>query len=399
MWVGGRRGTDTDLRVLYALMGVAISTFIPFYALLLRARGLSADRIGIVLAVTSLAGVAATPFWSHAADTRLGSVHTLQIACAAACVAGLALATTGSSLIAIAPVAAVLGAAQGPQSALTDALTLHELGGPRHIQYGRFRLWLSIGWGIAAIAFGALFTRAGIALMPAVYVAGLALFAIFVSRFPSPRPPTSSIVGSRLGSFGDALRNVPRLPAFVVGVLIFSTSMQAAWQFVPLRIVGRGGDAFLVGVAVGVSAFVEIPFMHSSAAFVERFGLRRVFLAGAVIYAAASTAWAVLPDPLAVTLVRIGLGAGFGLVYVTLVLMTARLVPERLRNTGQALLSICSFGLAPVIGGAVGGIAYQHVGPPRLFAGSAIGIAIGTVVVYLAAVRVDDRDVAAALPP
>jgi PPP family 3-phenylpropionic acid transporter len=380
-------------------MGIAISAFIPYYVLLLRHRGLSADRIGLVLAVTSLAGVAATPFWSHAADTRLGTVHTLQTACAAACIAGLALMATGSSLVAILGVAAVLGAAQGPQSALTDALTLRELGGPRLTQYGRFRLWASIGWGVASIAFGALFTRAGIGLMLAAYVAGLAVYAIYVSRFPSVRPSASSIVESRLGSIGDALLTIPRLAAFMVGVLIFSISTHAAWDFVPLRIVGRGGDAFLVGVAVGVSAFVEIPFMRASTSLVDRFGLRPVFAVGASVYVAASIAWTILPGPLAVTLVRIGIGMGFGLVYVTLVLMTARLVPERLRNTGQALLSICSFGLAPVIGGAVGGVVYQHVGPPQLFAGSAVGIAAGTVVVYLAAVRVDDREVPAALPP
>ncbi|MGZ4115254.1 MAG: MFS transporter, partial [Actinomycetota bacterium] len=72
--------TDADLRRLYCLFGAAGAAFIPFYALLLRDRGLSPDDIGLILAVTSLAGVVATPFWSHAADTRLGSAHTLQLA-------------------------------------------------------------------------------------------------------------------------------------------------------------------------------------------------------------------------------------------------------------------------------------------------------------------------------
>jgi PPP family 3-phenylpropionic acid transporter len=171
-----------------------------------------------------------------------------------------------------------------------------------------------------------------------------------------------------------------------VGVLLVAAATQAAWAFVPLRIVSGGGDALLVGIAVGASAFVEIPIMRSSRSLVKRFGLLRVFTAGAGVYAAASAAWAILSEPVAVTLVRIGIGVGFGLTYVSLVLMTARLVPQRLRNTGQALLQICTWGLAPMIGGAVGGFVYEHVGPPQLFVGSAAGILLGVVVVW-AAVR------------
>ncbi|HEX9124313.1 MAG TPA: MFS transporter [Actinomycetota bacterium] len=379
---------DADLCALYALVGVAGSAFIPFYALLLRGRGLSADEIGLVLAVTALAGVATTPFWSHAADTRLGSVHTLQIACAAACVAALALMATGSSILGIAVVAAVLGAAQGPQTAMTDALTLAQLGPMRITEYGTFRLWASTGWGAGSIAFGALFAAAGLRLVLPVYAAGIAIYALFVTRFPRQRPAGRE-PGTRLGSVGEALR-APRVFPFLVGVLVLATSTHAAWDFVPLRIVSEGGGAFLVGISSGVSAFVEIPFMRSTRSLVERFGLRAVFAAGAGVYVAASVAWAVVSDPVAVTVVRIAIGVGFGLVYVALVVMTGRLVPERVRNSGQALLSICSFGLAPVIGGAVGGFVYEHIGPAQLFAASAIGIAAGTVVVYAAARGIDD---------
>jgi PPP family 3-phenylpropionic acid transporter len=379
-----RRG-DAGLRGAYALVGVVVASFVPFYVLLLRDRGLSPDEIGLVLGATSLAGVITTPFWSHAADTRLGTVRTLQIACLAASAAALALMATGSSLVAVVAVAAVLGAAQGPHTALTDTLALTQLGEDRETEYGDFRLWASLGWGIASIGFGALFTATGAHVALPIYAGGVATYAVYLARFPRVRPSPVASVGSRLGSVGDALRTVPRLPSFLVGVLLVAAATQAAWAFVPLRIVSGGGDALLVGIAVGASAFVEIPIMRSSRSLVKRFGLRRVFTAGAGVYAAAGVAWAILSDPVAVTLVRIGIGVGFGLTYVSLVLMTARLVPQRLRNTGQALLQICTWGLAPMIGGAVGGFVYEHVGPSQLFMGSAAGIVLGIVVVWAAA--------------
>lgn len=381
--MASRRG-DAGLRGAYALIGVVVASFVPFYVLLLRDRGLSPDDIGLVLGASSLAGVMTTPFWSHAADTRLGTVRTLQISCIAASAAALALIATGSGLVAIAAVAAVLGAAQGPHTALTDTLALTQLGEERVTEYGDFRLWQSVGWGVASIGFGALFTATGTRLALPIYAGGVAIYAVYVARFPRVRPSPSARIGSRLGSVGDALRTVHRLPSFLVGALLVATATHAAWDFVPLRIVSGGGDASLVGIAAGVSAFVEIPFMRSSRSLVERFGLRRVFTAGAGVYVAASVAWAMLSDPVAITLVRIGIGVGFGLTYVSLVLMTARLVPERLRNTGQALLQICTWGLAPMIGGALGGFVYEHVGPSQLFVGSAVGIVLGIVVVWAA---------------
>jgi MFS transporter, PPP family, 3-phenylpropionic acid transporter len=378
------RPGDARLRGAYALIGVVVASFVPFYVLLLRDRGLSPDQTGLVLAATSLAGVITTPFWSHAADTRLGTVRTLQIACIAASAAALALMATGSGLLAVAAVAAVLGAAQGPHTALTDTLALTQLGQERATEYGDFRLWQSVGWGVACIALGALYTTTGARLALPIYAGGVAIYAAYVGRFPNVRPSPSSHTASRLGSVGDALRTVGRLPSFLAGALLVATATHAAWDFVPLRIVSGGGDALLVGIAAGVSAFVEIPFMRSSRSLVERFGLRRVFTAGAGIYAAASVGWALLSDPVAVTAVRIGIGVGFGLTYVSLVLMTARLVPERLRNTGQALLQICTWGLAPMLGGAIGGFVYEHVGPAQLFLGSAVGIVLGIVVVWVA---------------
>jgi PPP family 3-phenylpropionic acid transporter len=385
--------TDTDLRVLYVLLLVAASAFIPFYVLLLRARGLSPDEIGLVLAVTSLAGVASTPFWSHAADARLGTVRTLRAACSVAAAMALVMIGVGSSVVAIAIAAAVLGAAQGPQTPLTDALALRRLGPRRLTEYGRFRLWGSIGWGVGAIVFGAVFERAGMGAMLPVYAVGIAVYAVYISRFPNAGPePGQPLAASRLGSIGEALRSSPRLGAFLLGVLVFGTSTHAAADFIPLRIVAGGGGAFLVGIAAGVSAFVEIPFMHASHPLVQRIGLRAVFIAGAAVYLAASVSWMFVTDARSIAFVRIAIGIGFGLTYVTLVMMAGRLVQERFRNTGQALLTMCSFGLAPVLGGALGGIVYERIGAVQLFAASALGIVVGAGLVYAAARDVGRRE-------
>jgi PPP family 3-phenylpropionic acid transporter len=225
--------------------------------------------------------------------------------------------------------------------------------------------------------------------MVPLYAAGLAASALYLRGFPREGPAVQA-AESRWGSLGDALLHVPRLPLYLAGVFLVGASTHAAWDFVPLRIAAGGGGPLLVGLGAGLSAFVEIPFMRSSGSLMDRFGPRIVFVSGAGVYVAASLAWAVMDAPLAVTVVRIAIGVGFGLTYVALVVMTGRLVPQRLRNTGQSLLQMCMQGLAPVVGGLMGGIVYQHLGPTQLFVGSAVGIVVGISVVWIATTRLPD---------
>jgi MFS transporter, PPP family, 3-phenylpropionic acid transporter len=374
---------DLRLRRLFALAWFVASGFIPFFVLWLNGRGFSPTEIGLVLGASALASIAAAPFWSHAADRRAGTTRALQWALASATLSTLILALTGSVLVAVMAAVALLSASTSAVTPLTDALAVELLGPERLHTYGAYRLWASVGWGVGAIALGALFQWSGLEWMIPVYAVGLGACAVYVGRFPKTRPvPHGST--SPLGSFGDALAHVPHLPLYLVGLLLFGAAQHAAWDFVPLQIEHGGGGPFLVGLAAGVSAFVEIPFMRSSGSLIARFGTRRLFVAGGAVYVAASLGWSVVSAPAAVTAIRIGVGVGFGLVYVSVVVMTGTLVPDKLRNTGQTLAQMCTTALAPIIGSVIGGWVYQHIGPSELFVGSAIGLTVAIGIVWLA---------------
>jgi PPP family 3-phenylpropionic acid transporter len=374
---------DARLRRLFALAWFVAAGFIPFFVLWLNGRGFSPTQIGLVLGASALASIAAAPFWSHAADRRVGTTRALQWALIAATASTLILAVTGSILAAVMAAVALLSASTSAVTPLTDALALQLLGPERLHTYGAYRLWASVGWGVGAITLGALFQWSGLEWMIPVYALGLGACAVYVGRFPKTRP-TPTEPTSRLGSFGDALAHVPRLPLYLLGLLLFGAAQHAAWDFVPLRIESGGGGPFLVGVAAGVSAFLEIPFMRSSGSLIGRFGTRRLFVAGGAVYVLASIGWSLVSAPAAVTAIRIAVGAGFGLVYVSVVVMTGTLVPERLRNTGQTLAQMCTAALAPIIGSVIGGWVYQHVGPSQLFVGSAIGLTVAIAIVWVA---------------
>jgi PPP family 3-phenylpropionic acid transporter len=129
---------------------------------------------------------------------------------------------------------------------------------------------------------------------------------------------------------------------------------------------------------------VEVPFFRASGRLAEHMGLRAVYLSGIAVYVLMLVAWALLASPVAVALIRVLGGVGFGLTYAALVVITGRLVPERLRTTGQALMQVATVGLGPVLGAAVGGVVYRRLGASTLFGSAAAVATFGAAVIWWA---------------
>lgn len=374
--------SDRDVRILFTTGGVAASTVLSFFALWLAERGLAADRIGIVLALASLAGVVTSPLWGHLADTMLGPARTLQISSVATAIAALGFLLAGRSFWALALVAMLRGAAESPGAALTDSIALHALGTDRATSYGAFRMWGSLGWAIAILGFGAWYERNGLGALPILYMAGLLALTVVVSRFPSERPDRPE--WSRFGSVGDAFRSSSALLPFLIGLFVVGVAGSAAWTFVPLRIQGQGGGPWIIAVAASLAALVEMPFFRASAWLGQRVSLRVLYASGAGMFVVSAVVWAVAASPRVIAGANVLNGAGFGLRYAALVVIAGRLVPARLRVTGQALVQTVGGWIGPILGSAIGGLVYRHLGARTLFAGAAVGIVVGIAMIWVA---------------
>jgi MFS family permease len=372
-----------NARVLFTLGGFSTAIFLPFFVLLLRDRGLAPDSIGFVVAASAAASLVAGPVWSHFADTRLGTARTLVASSLTTTGAALALMAAGSNVWAILGTVVILGVAQAPGAPLSDSLALGTLGG-RETEYGRIRLWTSAGWAVASIGFGAWFQHEGLDSLLPFYAASTIAFAAVAARFPRIPPLEPGPTGSRLGAVGAVLRANRRFAMFLFGASLAAVATQAAWTFVPLVIATGGGGPFLVGLSAGLAAIIEIPVFAAGGRLGRLASQRTLYLTGVGIYVATMLAWAITQNPDVVSVLRATSGVAFALVYSTLVVITGRLVPDQLRNTGQALLGTTSRGLSPIVGSAVGGLVYTHLGVSTLFLGAAACAAVGAAIVWLA---------------
>lgn len=362
----------------------------PYFALLLKDRGLDPAWIGVVLAVTGLAAALAAPVWSHFADTRYGSIAVLRASTFATAAAALGFAATGSSLVPIVLLGALIWACSAPGMPLTDTLAVTLLGPEKLTAYGTIRLWMSLGWAVAVIVFGALYERVGLGPVMPVYAAGMVALALATYPLSKAGATPAAPAHSRLGAVGDAVRAAPKLLPFIAGAFLVSMAWSAALAFLGLRIVGQGGGPFLVGLAASLGAFIEIPVMLATDKLGRRFGLRALYIAGVSVYVVLFICWALITDPTVLALVASAEGVAFALVYVSQVVLVGRLVPTRLLASGQGLFSGVVRSAAPIAGSLAGGFVFGSLGAPVLFAGCAVLATVGATAVWFVLAGVDD---------
>lgn len=382
--MNSRSGRPGDARtpplpVLFALIGVAIAALSPFFALFLRSRGLRADRIGVVLACVALASLVAGPIWGHVADTALGRIRTLRLSALVSIVVVLAYAVLARGFWPLMLGAAVLWAAWAPVVPIGDALAVVRLGGEAIVEYGRIRLWSSIGYAIAIMLLGAVLE--GVDLVVILPLFACAAAAVAVWSFAGPADRAEHVARSRLGAVGDVFRAAPRLAPMLAALLLVGVGTTAAWQFLPLRIVGSGGGPFLVGVAGGLGALVEVPVMRSTGALTTRLPLRAMYALGCTTFGSVFLIWSVVDNMVVVSLLGALEGVGFALTYTSMVIIIGRLVPVQLQATGQAVRSMVGSG-APILGALAGGFVYERLGPPALFVGAAGFVVIGAAIAW-----------------
>ncbi|MDX6426907.1 MAG: transporter, family, 3-phenylpropionic acid transporter [Gaiellaceae bacterium] len=367
------------VQVLFTLVGVAEAAILPFLPIVLDDHGLSAAEIGVVLAIAALAGFVASPLWGHAADGPLGAERALVVASVAAAVAVVPL-VLAHSFVALTVVVVLVTSARSAMASLTDAIALEHLGDDR-AQYGRVRLWLSVGWAISACVWGIVLQTGSLTWLPWIYAACVLAVAVAARSVVGVRTVHEpSLAGARRAM-------VVALAPFLLSLLLLFAAFNATFSFVSLRIRELGGGLFVVGAATALQAIAEAPVMRITPRLNRVLGHRALYVVGSLFFIVSFAAWAFLSDPLAIALVKLVAGVGYALVYVGSVLLVDDLVPPALRGTGQGLAKAVSFGLSPILGSLAGGAIYDYAGPRALFLACAAAALVAATSVFVIAAR------------
>jgi len=348
-------GFAARLSALYAALFVLSGVQLPFFPVWLKAKGLDAATIGLVLAVPMVVRVAAIPFATRAADRRDALRATIVLACAFS-VAGFALLGFADSVPAIFAAYALVSLAFTPIMPLTDAYALKGLAA-RGRAYGPVRLWGSASFilgtfaaGFAADAFAPrhlIWLIVGAAVLMAV--TALTLAPLAGGAAPAEQAPPRRLLGDRT------------FLAVVAAASLIQASHAVYYGFSALAWRAQGLDGAAIAALWALGVIAEIVLFAVQARLPPFFTPLRLLTIGALGGALRWTAMAFDPPAAALPVLQILHAASFGASHLGALIFIARHAPPGQAATAQGYYAIAG-GLAMAGATALSGWLYAGFG-------------------------------------
>ncbi|HEV3397378.1 MAG TPA: MFS transporter [Xanthobacteraceae bacterium] len=354
-------GFGVRLALFYAGLFVVAGVQLPFFPLWLKAKGLDAQAIGLVLATPMVVRVVAVPVAARIAD-RLGALRRLLIAGSCGAAIGYALVGGAQSFVAILAAVALAAALAAPTIPLADAYALKGLG-LRGRAYGPVRLWGSVAF--IAANLGAGFASGYIAptgyiwLMVAASAATAAASLGLRPLWPAgaPEPPTPRRRRRLLPAPGF-------LPIAVAASLV-QASHAVYYGFSTLDWTAKGLSGTAIGSLWALGVAAEIVLFALSARLPAALGPRALLVIGAAGAAIRWTAMALDPPTGLLPLLQCLHALSFGASFLGAVQFLARAASEGEAATVQAdfstlqgIVMAAATGLSGLLYGRFGGLAY-----------------------------------------
>lgn len=363
-------------KLFYFLFFAAAAAVSPFLTLYYQSLGLTGTQIGLLMGVLPLISMISGAVWSGVADAtgRHRAVLLLAIGGAWLAVVGLIRA---DGLVSLLPAILLQTTFAAPVGPLMDS-SIVVLLGDRQAEYGRVRLWGSVGWGVSALFLGPLLERAG--LVYAFYVYLVIMAIVFFFSFGMPLGAAQRQMPFRAGLrvlLGNSRFLILLLTAIVYGM---SLSMILSYLFLHMRDMGAGES--LMGLSLTVAIITEAPFLFLSGRLLGRFGPSHLIAVALALMALRAFGYAWMPAPWWVLVFHLLNGPTYALFLAAGVAEAANVAPPGLGATAQGAFSSALMGLGMALGNLGGGIMYDRFGAPAQY--RAVGwLLLGTLCVHL----------------
>lgn len=363
------------LATFYFVYLAGLGAYSPYFGLYLDALGHSAATISLAMAVWYGTRVVAPGAWAHWTARSARPVAWLRggtfAALAVLALFLLPLSTAGLFLALVA--FAFFYNATMPQF---EALTLSHLRG-RASQYGRIRIWGSVGFVLAVAGLGVLFDVVSVRWLPVVM---LPIFAALAgAAWLNDYGPDAPAQGSRESTL-ESLRR-PGVAQFVALAFLMQVAHGAFYVYFSLFLEQQGYPAAAIGGYWSIGVLAEIAMFWFAGRVLVCWGtmpaIRLCLGAAAIRFVLIGLfpehAWVLALSQLAHSL-------GFGLFHASCVHRVTELFPPALAGSAQGLLYGIGSGLGGVVGALLAGAAWQLGGGEAAFVACAGAALVGLVV-------------------
>lgn len=374
------RKLENRLKLYYIVYFASLAAFLPFIAVYLQEKGLDFGRIGIILAVYSITGVAIQPMWGYVSDKLLGKRRTLMVLLLGATAAALGF-NRSYTFASILVVMLIFVFFQSPAAMVLDSLVYELAEDNPGMKYGRFRLMGSFGFAVGALVMGQVVTRVGVSRIFWVFgvlslVGILILSGIRSSKRDSHDPLRIEDVGRVLGD--------RRVIFFLIAVGVLNISIGSNNSYLPVLIMSTGGNLSHVGLMSFLIAMVELPFFFNGDRLILKYGPLRMLMVSGAIYAVRFFIVSTLDSFILVMFVQLVQGISFAFYMVSAMHYLNSVVPANMKATAMTVFgAVTVFG--NFLGNMFGGQIIESTGVFVLFRVlAAVSLVSCAVVAYLA---------------
>ena len=355
-----------------------IGAFAPYFSLYLSASGVAAAGIGVIMALPQLVRIFAPHLWGWLADrsrrrlriARIGTVIGTAVYC------GLFAARGFESLFAIVLLMSFFLSAALP---LVEVTTLTHLG-EHTAQYGRIRVWGSIGFIAAVLLIGYALDWLPIGALLWIMLAILIGAAALLMAVPEA-PHVEHIHDHT--PIAHVLRQ-PQVVALMVACALMAVAHGPYYTFYSIYLVGYGYTKGAVGWLWALGVICEIAIFFWMSHLFRAYTLRDVLIASFALTAVRFVIIAWWADNLLLLLLAQTLhAASFGSFHAAALGYVHRFFRGRNQARGQAIYTSLTFGLGGTLGGLYAGYAWERLGAGLTFSGAAACAFAGMVILWL----------------
>jgi PPP family 3-phenylpropionic acid transporter len=356
----------------------ALGAYTPYIGRWVDSMGHGGYVIGAMLGLWYGSRILAPPLWSALLRRSAVPGRWFVAGCVATtlCFAGFTLSHGALALFAVMACFGLFYNAVMPQF---EAMTLTALG-PRSADYGRIRLWGSVGFLFVASSYGWLLDRLGDPAFPWLVLPLFAAMAIAAWPHRNDRPiPQPEAVGA-----AGHLWKRPGVRRFLLVALLMQAGFGAFYVFYTLHLQANGHDGREIGALWGFGVLIEIMMFWQAPRLIERFGAQPLmaFCIGVTVLRWLATALlaASLPAMFAAQALH---AFGFAVFHACCMRQMAQFFPGPRAAAGQGLLYGFSSGVGGVLGAGLAAVMWDWGGGRAAFLAAAAAAAAAWLVYAL----------------
>lgn len=355
-------------KAIYFFMFAAIATLFPYLVLHYKQLGLSGKQIGILTSLFPIVTVIAAPIWGGIADStqRHKTLLILMLSGALTSVFFLSQSKTFFFILLLIVTFALSVASIG---SIIDSSVLARLG-TRKQDYGKLRLWGTIGFGLVSPIAGFITQRFGLYWAFYMYIALLSIVLILVFKFPIQKTSFRKPLGTNF-----EFRN-PAWLKFLGVIFIIGIGLGISGNYLLLRMENLGIPRTYMGLTLVSLTLAEIPLMLFGHRLLKFWPAQRWLYVALGFMCVRLFANSLATAPWHFLLVQCLHGPTFALVWVAGVAYADELAPAHLKATSQGLFTSTLNGLGGALGALIGGFLYDAFGAVKMFSYASLGLLI-----------------------